>query len=87
MDAAETMVSETIQELEPNGLTVGAKKTHWTSSRRNEKWLSASGRAGNVVRGPELCWIHGEFGRKRDIRNRVLPGSRKSNAWEHVTLS
>ena len=58
MDAAETMVSETIQELESNGLTVGAKKR--TSSRRNEKWLSASGRrAGNVGRGPELCWIHG----------------------------
>ena len=36
MNAAETSVSETIQELESTDLTEGAEKTHWTSFPRLE---------------------------------------------------
>ena len=36
MDAAQTMVSESIPELESTGQSVGAEKTHWTSFSRME---------------------------------------------------
>ena len=63
------MVSETVQEPESTGLTVGVEKTHWTGIPPMEEVLSASGRsAGNLGRGRGLCRIHGGPGRKRENR-------------------
>ena len=45
MDAAKTMVSETIQEMDSTGLTVGAERTHWTSFTRMKNWSTSGRRA------------------------------------------
>ena len=81
MGAADTMVSETIEELGSIGQTVGVDKTHWKSF--HGRLLSASGRrAGNVGRCLELCWIHDELGWKCEFRYRVLHGPGKHMLWK-----
>ena len=75
-DAADTMVSETVQELKASGPDGGCGEDALDEFPTKGTLLSASGRrAGNVGIGLELCLILGELGRKREIRCRVARAS------------
>ena len=78
-DAAEKMMSETIQGLESTAGTVGAEKTHCTNfPRRMEKCcLEVDGELVMCVWGEE-SWI----GRKREVCHRIPHGPGKHMFWK-----